>query len=185
MRVGGKTPEGSGLAWDAERLRASETLVVTSPDFADGEQIPLIHAAVRLGGRELSPALAWSAVPPGTAELLLVIEDPDAPMATPYIHGLALIEPSVTGLERGALSERAPGRGVRLLRSSSGRGWVGMAPPKGHGRHRYVFQLFALSAPLTIGANGGAAQDAQPRKILAAAGPALARGRIDGFYQRP
>jgi Raf kinase inhibitor-like YbhB/YbcL family protein len=156
---------------------------MTSPDFADGEPIPLIHAGVRLGGQELSPALAWSGVPAGTAELLLVIEDPDAPMATPYIHGLALIEPSVGALSQGALSAANPGRGVRLLRSSSGRGWIGMAPPKGHGPHRYVFQLFALAEPLTVGTKGGA-EEAPPRKVLAAAGPVLARGRIDGVYQR-
>jgi Raf kinase inhibitor-like YbhB/YbcL family protein len=155
---------------------------LTSPDFANGEPIPQLHAAVRLGGKELSPALTWSAVPLGTAELLLVIEDPDAPMATPYIHGLALIEASVAGLEQGALSADAPAPGVRLLRSSTGRGWIGMAPPKTHGPHRYVFQLFALAEPLTIGSKGGA-EEAPPRKILAAAGPVLARGRIDGLYQ--
>jgi len=58
-----------------------------------------------------------------------------------------------------------------------------MAPPKGHGPHRYVFQLFALAEPLSIGSKGGA-EEAPPRKVLAAAGPVLARGRIDGFYQR-
>ncbi|ACU74946.1 PEBP family protein [Catenulispora acidiphila DSM 44928] len=171
------------LAWDAEHLHSPETLSLTSPDFADGEPIPHVHAGVRLGGEELSPALAWSTAPSETAELLLVIEDPDAPMATPYIHGLALIEPSLTGLSQGALSAEAPGPGVRLLRSSSGRGWIGMAPPKAHGPHRYVFQLFALAEPLTITTKGGA-EEAQPRKVLAAAGPVLARGRIDGLYQR-
>lgn len=171
------------LAWDAEGLQSPGALVLTSPDFADGGPIPQIHAGKRLGGQELSPALAWSAVPSGTAELLLVIEDPDAPTATPYIHGLALVKPSVAALEHGALSVESPGRGVRLLRSSSGRGWIGMAPPKGHGPHRYVFQLFALTEPLTIGSKGGA-EEAQPRKVLAAAGPVLARGRIDGLYQR-
>ena len=171
------------LAWDAESLHSPEALTLTSPDFTDGEPIPHIHAGIRLGGQELSPALAWSAVPPETAELLLAIEDPDAPMATPYIHGLALIDPSVSGLERGALSTEAQARGVRLLRSSSGRGWIGMAPPKGHGPHRYVFQLFALAQPLTISTKGGT-EEAQPRKVLATAGPVLARGRIDGLYQR-
>lgn len=185
------------LAWDAEGLHSPETLVMTSPDFTDGEPIPQIHAGIRLGGQELSPALAWSGVPSGTAELLLVIEDPDAPMATPYIHGLALIEPSVVALPQGALSVEGPGsgpgpalgpgpgpgRGVRLLRSSSGRGWIGMAPPKGHGPHRYVFQLFALAEPLSIRAKGGA-EEAPPRKVLASAGSVLARGRIDGVYQR-
>jgi len=43
----------------------------------------------RAGGREVSPPLSWSAAPEGTAELLLVMEDPDAPMGKPFVHCVA------------------------------------------------------------------------------------------------
>lgn len=130
----------SGLAWESEGLHSPEALVLTSPDFPDGGPLPQIHAAARLGGQELSPALAWSEAPPGTAEVLLVIEDPDAPTATPYIHALALIEASVTALDHGALSAETPGPGTRILRSSSGRGWIGMAPhqTRPHGQSEQI-----------------------------------------------
>ncbi len=53
---------------------------------------------------------------------------------------------------------------------------------KGHGPHRYAFQIFALTEQLpTI--NGKPAEAAKPRDVLAAA-KAHARGRIDGFYER-
>ncbi|UXX91799.1 hypothetical protein N7U49_04430 [Streptomyces sp. AD2-2] len=35
------------------------------------------------------PELAWSALPPGTAQLLLVVEDIDVPMSKPAVHCLA------------------------------------------------------------------------------------------------
>jgi phosphatidylethanolamine-binding protein (PEBP) family uncharacterized protein len=52
---------------------------VTSEAFADGGAIPVEHAGKRAGGRQVSPPLTWTAPPPGTAELLLVMEDVDVP----------------------------------------------------------------------------------------------------------
>lgn len=169
-----------GLAWNSPNLTGEQTLALSSPDFAHEGTIPAVHASGRAGGKDLSPALAWSPAPTDAAQLLLVIEDPDAPMPAPYIHCLALLEPSVTSLGHGALDAGNPAAGVRLLRSGRGRGYLGPEPPKSHGRHRYVFQLFALAAE-----PGSAALDsAKPREVLAAASDVLARGRLDGFYQR-
>ncbi len=92
--------------------------------------------------------------------------------------------PSLTSLPRGALDAKNPATGVRVLRSSMGRGYRGPGPIKGHGPHRYVFQLFALAKPVTAGRNGDALDSARPRDVLATAGDVLARGRLDGFYER-
>ena len=81
------------LAWNLPTLSASETLVLTSEAFGDGEAIPAEHAGKRAGGQNLSPQLAWSAPPEGTAELLLVVEDADALMPRPFVHCVAVIEP--------------------------------------------------------------------------------------------
>jgi phosphatidylethanolamine-binding protein (PEBP) family uncharacterized protein len=75
----------------------------------------------------------------------------------------------------GALDGENPAGGVRILRSGMGRGYRGPAPIKGHGPHRYVFQVFALAKPITA----GSLDSARPRDVLAAAG-----GRLDGFYER-
>ena len=172
------------LAWNVPGLSGPETLALSSPDLDHEGQIATAHASKRVGGSDRSPALTWAAVPEGTAQLLLVVEDPDAPTRLPFVHCVALLEPSVTSLAQGALDARSPQPGVRVLRSGMGRGYLGPAPIKGHGPHRYVFQLFALAKPVAIGPDGAALESAKPRDVLAAAGPVTARGRLDGFYER-
>jgi Raf kinase inhibitor-like YbhB/YbcL family protein len=173
-----------GLAWEAPNLACPGTLRLTSPAFQDGQAIPAAHAAKRAGGQDLSPALDWSGVPAGTGQLLLVVEDPDAPTRLPFVHCVALAEPAMSGLPQGALNAATPVPGVRLLRSGMGRGYLGPAPIKGHGPHRYVFQLFALASPVAPPSGGTALESAKPRQVLGGAGEALARGRLDGVYER-
>ncbi|WP_305790166.1 YbhB/YbcL family Raf kinase inhibitor-like protein [Symbioplanes lichenis] len=170
----------AGLAWHAPHLAGPETLTVTSPDFGHEETLPVVHAGRKLGGEDASPALAWTAAPEGTAQLLLVVEDPDAPTPKPFNHGVFLLEPGLTSLDRGALDGERPATGVRPLQSGKGRGYLGPAPIKSHGPHRYAFQLFALGEPLAADVEA-----AKPAAVVAAAGPVLARGRIDGFYDNP
>lgn len=174
----------AGLAWNTPNLAGPETLALGSPDFENETTIPTAHAAKRAGGTDLSPALTWAPVPAGTTELLLVVEDPDAPTPAPFVHCVALIDPTLTGLAQGALDTANPPGGVRTLRSGMGRGYRGPAPIKGHGPHRYVFQLFALAKPVVAAAGDAALDAARPRTVLAAAGEVLARGRLDGFYER-
>lgn len=168
----------SKLAWNAPNLAGPDTLKLTSPDFEFEGTIPMIHVSHRVGGKDVSPELDWSPAPDGTAQLLLVVEDPDSPTSTPNVHGIALLDPSVLKLPQGALDASNPGEGVRVLRSSVGQGYYGPAPVKGHGPHRYVFQLFALGRPVPV------ADSARPRDVITAAGGVLARGRHDGFYER-
>jgi phosphatidylethanolamine-binding protein (PEBP) family uncharacterized protein len=171
------------MAWNLPNLNGPETLEVTSEAFGDGTAIPVEHAGKRVGGRELSPPLAWTAPPPGTAELLLVIEDLDVPMTAPFVHGVALISPEVPALDAGALAGQQPAVGVRVLRSGMGRGYIGPAPIKGHGPHRYAFELFALGAPAA--GDQAWADGAKPRALLAAVtAPVLGRGRLTGTYER-
>ena len=67
-----------------------------------------------------------------------------------------------------------------VLRSGMGRGYLGPAPVKGHGPHRYVFELFALPSPVL-----GTAEPLRPRAALGAAGaPVLARGELSGVCER-
>jgi Raf kinase inhibitor-like YbhB/YbcL family protein len=171
-----------GLAWGLPNLAGPQALTLTSADFEHNGAIPPVHAAPRAGGQGLSPALTWSAIPEETAQLLMVIEDPDAPTPTPFVHGLALLDPSITGLAQGALNAATPADGVRLLRSGIGNGYFGPAPPKSHGPHLYVFQLFALAIPVPD--RRGTLETAKPRDVLANAGNVLVRGRLDGTYQR-
>ncbi|WP_433591298.1 YbhB/YbcL family Raf kinase inhibitor-like protein [Nocardia sp. CA-145437] len=170
------------LAWGRANLGAGDVFEVTSTDFAHEARLDIRHTMRRVGGQDLSPALAWSGLPAGYAGLLVVVEDQDAPFGGPFVHALALIEPGISELATGALGSGTDAEGVRLLRSSWGRGYMGPGPIRGHGPHRYVFQVFALAEPVAL--PGGRALDAAtPHKVLDAA-RACGRGRIDGFYER-
>jgi phosphatidylethanolamine-binding protein (PEBP) family uncharacterized protein len=172
----------TNLAWNLPNLSGPETLTLTSAAFRDGERIPPEYAGKRAGGRNVSPPLAWTPPLSGAADLLLVMEDVDAPTPRPFVHCVALIGPSGRELPPGALSGRDPGPGVRVLRSGMGRGYHGPEPVRGHGPHRYVFQLFALPAAVP---ERGPAERARPRALLAAIlGPTVARGRLTGVYER-
>ncbi|MFJ4714034.1 YbhB/YbcL family Raf kinase inhibitor-like protein [Streptomyces sp. NPDC088785] len=167
-------------AWHLPALQAPDDLTLTSRDFTDNAPMPARQAAKNAGGDDVSPHLAWSAPPAGTAQLLLVMEDLDVPTPRPITHCVALIDPSCAALEPGALGAGAPGAGVRPLRASIGRGYHGPGPIKGHGPHRYVFQLYALSAPLD-----GAAERQRPRALLSTVtAPVLGRARLTGTYER-
>jgi hypothetical protein len=183
-------PDERSYAWNQPILSAPETLEIASDDFADSSPLASRHAGSRVGGENLSPHLSWSEPPDGTAELLLLIEDLDSPLGkSPAVHCLAVIDEG--GLQRphelaaGALSRRNTGPGVTLLRSVIGRGYHGPEPVKGHGPHRYVFQVFALSGSLLSRPDRDALVKTPPRRLLASIDvPVLARGRVIGTYER-
>jgi Raf kinase inhibitor-like YbhB/YbcL family protein len=113
---------------------------LSSPAFAPAKTIPQTYTC---DGADRSPPLRWSAPPPGTRSLALMMDDPDAPGGT-FTHWLAWgIEPTSRGLAAGA---RPPLEGT----ASFGRvGYGGPCPPPGK-PHRYVFRLFALRSPLPL-----------------------------------
>ena len=175
----------TGLAWNRPALAGPGTIELRSPEFEHECQLGLAHAGRRVGGEDRSPALGWRGVPAETAQLLLVIEDVDSPTKVPIVHCVALLEPGLDALPADALRADAPAAGVRVLRAEIGRGYRGPGPIKGHGPHRYVFQLFALATPVTAAAGGADLESAKPRAVLSGiTGPVLGRGRLDGFYTR-
>jgi phosphatidylethanolamine-binding protein (PEBP) family uncharacterized protein len=176
-------------AWHRPNMQGPETLSVTSQHFWEGGSIPREHTGKRVGGKNLSPHLTWSPPPAETTELLLVVEDLDVPMSKPAVHCLVLLDPSRLDpphqLPPGGLTAKESAAGVRILRSTIGRGYHGPEPIKGHGPHRYTFQVFALSRN-TSGTGGGTDfERARPRALLASIdAPVLARGRLTGTYER-
>ncbi|MFD3377531.1 MULTISPECIES: YbhB/YbcL family Raf kinase inhibitor-like protein [unclassified Streptomyces] len=173
------------LAWNLPALAGPETLDLRSADFRHDGTIPVSHIGRRAGGQNLSPSLAWTGVSPDAVQLLLVVQDVDTPTRSPFVHCVALVPPELGTLPVGALNAGSTVPGLRVLRSGMGQGYMGPKPIKGHGPHRYVFQLFALPAAITSAEVGTALDAARPRSVFAAAGgPVLARGRLDGLYAR-
>jgi Raf kinase inhibitor-like YbhB/YbcL family protein len=147
---------GGGGSGDGTGLERGPTVsgFAFSPGSAVAEGQP-IDVRFTCDGDNLSPALAWEGVPEGTAELALVVEDPDAPGGT-FTHWLAYgIPPSTTSLSAGG---RLALEGVN---DSGGTGYTGPCPPGG-AEHHYVFRLLALHAPsgLEAGADRATFDDA-------------------------
>ena len=146
------------------------SLSITSAAFPDGGAIPRRYTCDEV---DVSPPLAWTGAPPGTAAFALVVTDPDA---GGFVHWVASDMPgSATGLPEGATGSPAAGTEGR---NSFGRtGWSGPCPPGG--THHYRFELFALSATLGLGPRASASDVA-----AAASGRTLARTTLTGTYRR-
>ncbi len=157
------------------------TIQVNSLAFADHAPIPARYTA---DGEGVSPPLEWHGLPPGAGSLVLVVEDADAPMAEPLVHAIVVdIPPEDGSLHEGALASPGhEGEDVHAGRNSYLRaGWIPPDPPRGHGQHRYAFQLFAL-------AGGGDAFSSKPGRdeVLAAIRErGIAAGMLVGTYARP
>jgi Raf kinase inhibitor-like YbhB/YbcL family protein len=148
-------------------------ITVTSPAFAPGERIPKKHAYAPEGAN-ISPALRWSGVPKPTKELALLCDDPDAPMAEPWVHWvLYKLPPTATGLQEGTAE------GIAGVNSWDEEAWGGPLPPKGHGTHHYHFKVFALDAALDLKAGATKAD-----LLKAIKGHVLAQGELVGTYSR-
>ncbi len=166
------------LAWNRPGLSAPETLTLRSGAFADGGRMPRRTAGKGVG-ENVSPPLSWDGVPTDAVELVLLVEDPDAPVPSPIFHlAIAGIPASESSIHEGGLNAGAHpyGQGTGTL---GRRGYSGPRPVRGHGPHEYVFQLYALSEPLELPLG------ASPTRIVdAMAGKVVARGRLVGLYER-
>ena len=126
-------------------------LKILSPAFSDGGEVPRRFTA---DGADVSPPLSWSGVPDAARELVLLMDDPDAPGRAPWVHWvLYKLAPRTCGLPEavpeGAVSTVVPG--AFQGRNGWGRlGYGGPAPPAGHGTHHYRFRLYALDMTLDV-----------------------------------
>lgn len=154
-----------GLALDAGAL------TLTSPVFIDGERIP---ARFTCDGLNISPPLAWSAVPERTRSYAIVVDNVGAPQGRTWVHWVAWnIDGKESSLVEGA--SRGIGQGINDFRRF---GYDGPCPPWGE-RHRLVFRLYALDTELTMHPNSD-------RNALDAVmnGHVLGEAHLTGTYSR-
>jgi Raf kinase inhibitor-like YbhB/YbcL family protein len=163
----------AGLAINDPGAAAAKKLAVTSPKIASGGAIAEMYSAY---GQSVSPPLHWGKGPYGTRSFALIVEDPDAPMPTPFTHWMVWNLPaSTTSVAEGAVPAGA--RQGKLMFVGKV-GYMGPRPPAG-GPHHYHFQVFALDQALDL-------PDGAERPALMAAikGHVLASGELVGTYQK-
>jgi Raf kinase inhibitor-like YbhB/YbcL family protein len=128
---------------------------ITSPDLKAGAPMPMANVYPRCGGRNISPALAWSGAPPATKSLVLTMIDLTPPPHQ-WSHWIVVgLPPSTTGLPRGV---RALPAGAHAIAGNFGdAAYDGPCPPQGSGVHRYQITIWALpSAAPQLTPNGPA-----------------------------
>jgi Raf kinase inhibitor-like YbhB/YbcL family protein len=116
---------------------------MTSPSFADGEPIPRIHTC---DGADLSPGLSVVGVPDGTESMVLIVDDPDAPLGT-WDHWVEFnLTPSDGSLE---IPSASGSLAVPAANSWKLTGYKGPCPPDGEA-HEYSFTVYALDTTLDL-----------------------------------
>ncbi|KAI5803065.1 phosphatidylethanolamine-binding protein [Geopyxis carbonaria] len=127
------------------------SITITSPSL--GSSPATLRREHTQDGASLFPDLTWPSTP-GVAEWVLVVEDPDAPLPSPILHGIYYgIPGGVTAVRAGDFEDAGGSDGSGKWRCRGGwrygkgaRKGVYTAPRPlvGHGVHRYVFQLVGL-----------------------------------------
>ncbi|MCM6772479.1 YbhB/YbcL family Raf kinase inhibitor-like protein [Nocardia sp. CDC159] len=161
------------------------SFTLTSTDVRDGEALgnDQVSGVFGAGGKDVSPQLSWSGFPAETKSFAVTVYDPDAPTASGFWHwAVADLPASTTSLASGAGSEGGalPAGAITLRNDGGFAGFVGAAPPPGHGYHRYFIAVHAVDVEsLGIGA------DASPAFLgFNLFSHAIARAVIVGTYEQ-
>ncbi len=130
------------------RLRDFPAMTVTSADFGHGRPLPKHCWGSGAGGHDRSPQLSWSGAPAGTRSFAVSCFDPDAPTGSGYWHWAVYdLDPTVVSLDADAGSGTPgalPAGAVTLPNEARSERYIGAAPPRTTGVHRYFFVVDAL-----------------------------------------
>ena len=168
-----------------ENLPKVPTFEVTSGGVRDGERLPQPHLSgiFGAGGGDISPQPSWRGFPSGTKSFVVTMYDPDAPTVSGFWHWAVVdIPKEVTGLAHGAGDEQGSHlpKGAFQLHNDAGlAGYLGAAPPAGHGKHRYYVVVHAIDVESL-----GLAQDTTPAILgFHLFSHTLGRGMIVPWYE--
>ena len=107
---------------------------ISSPEFTNNQKIP---SKFTCNGVNYNPLLIFSGVPREARSLVLIVDDPDAPVGT-WVHWVVYnISPSVKEVKE----KSVPQGGIEAVTSFGKPGYGGPCPPSG--THRYFFKLYA------------------------------------------
>ena len=142
---------------------------LTSPAFANNGNIPSEYTC---DGSGLSPQLDIGEIPSNAKSLVLICDDPDAPMGT-WDHWVVFnIYPSAKEIHKGTEPKGAGGKN-----SWNKTGYGGPCPPSG--THRYFFKLYALDIVL------GLPQESEKQDLeKAMEGHIIEKAQLVGLYKR-
>ncbi len=160
----------NSFAGGASNNVSTTTMNITSSAFEHNQTIP---EKFTCDGENINPALAFSDIPKETKSLVLIADDPDAPVGL-WVHWTVWnIAPDKTTIAENSVPEG----GVEGATNFGAPGYGGPCPPDGE--HRYFFKLYALDIELNL------PKDAD-KNILEEAmiGHVLDKAELIGLYTR-
>ncbi|HOW43356.1 MAG TPA: YbhB/YbcL family Raf kinase inhibitor-like protein [Candidatus Omnitrophota bacterium] len=155
------------LRFSVAPAAAQDPLQLFSPAFGHNQLIPEKYTCQ---GMNVNPELAIENLPAGTQSLVLIVDDPDAPVGT-WVHWVVY---DIAPTDRIA-ENSVPG--IEGWNSFNRQSYGGPCPPSG--THRYFFKLYALDIKLELPEGQGkqAIESAMQRHILA-------RAELIGLYKQ-
>jgi len=160
------------------------TFAVESPDC--GSSGSAMAADYSQLGSERFPVLRWDPGPLAAEikEYLIIVEDPDAPLPSPIVHGIYYeIAGDVKEFGGEGLVPNGnlkAGKGFKVGRNRKGTVYIGPRPVLGHGVHRYMFDVVGLKEGLV-----GLSECPKKEELVKAVGGKVAGwGRWIGTFER-
>jgi len=120
--------------------QTTHAITLTSTDITEGEMLSndFVYNGFGCKGANKMPNLSWSDLPEGTKSLAITVYDPDAPTGSGWWHFISFNIPAdATSLTADNYQAATNDYGQAEF--------GGACPPQGHGMHRYIFTLHALS----------------------------------------
>jgi Raf kinase inhibitor-like YbhB/YbcL family protein len=156
------------VATTASFAAGGAKMKITSSAFQEGGEIP---SKFSRDGGNVNPPLRFEGTPTNAKSLVLIVDDPDAPVGL-FTHWLVWnIDPKTTEIpERGV-----PTGAVQGTNDYPNLGYGGPQPPSG--THRYYFKIFALDQTLDL-RSGAKRQEVDK----AMSGHVIAQGQLMGRY---
>ena len=114
---------------------------IISLAFEHNSEIPSIYTC---DGENINPPLEFVQVPTNAKSLVLIVDDPDAPMGT-FVHWVLF---NVSPKSKGVKENSIPDSAIQGLNSTNKTGYMGPCPPSN--THRYFFKLYALDMKLNL-----------------------------------
>jgi Raf kinase inhibitor-like YbhB/YbcL family protein len=123
---------------------------VYSTAFREMEKIPKRYTCE---GEDISFPIVIENLPEETKSLLLIVEDPDAPIGI-FRHWIAYINKSIKYIPENVKKDRiAKIEEAEIIQGKNDfgkTGYNGPCPPRGHGKHRYYVIILSLGRELNI-----------------------------------
>ena len=138
---------------------ATTKFKIESKDIYEGKMLKSaqVYNGFGCNGENKSPQITIKGVPAGAKSLAITAYDPDAPTGSGWWHWIAYNIP-VTKTDI-ASGDKVISQGVIFGKNDFGSyDFGGACPPIGHGKHHYVFTVYALSVEkLDVPADASAA----------------------------